>query len=51
MTVFRLYAAGVLTGWLPRVRVGLDGMEGRWLRVGFFVLVAANWGYLIHRGV
>jgi len=51
MTLLSLYAAGVLVGRLPRVRMSLGGMEARLLRAGLFILLAANWAYLIHRGV
>ena len=51
MALVNLYAAGVLAAGLPRARLSLGGMEARLLRVACVLLLAANWGYEIHRGV
>jgi len=51
LAVFNVYAAAVLIGWLPRLRISLNGWEGRVVRVAAVVLVAANWAYEIRRGV
>lgn len=51
LAVLNLYAAGVLLGRLPRVRLSFSGMEGRLLRVAFVILLAVNWAYEIHHGV
>lgn len=50
--LYLLYAAVVVIGRLPRVRIeSLSPTEARMIRVLAILLIAANWGYLILRGV
>jgi len=49
LALFNVYAAAVLVGRLPRLRISLNGWEGRVIRVASVLLVAANWTYEIHR--
>ncbi len=51
IALLNFYAAAVLVARLPRVRLSLSGMEGRFLRVACVIILAANWAYEIHRGV
>lgn len=49
--LLNLYSAGVLAAGLPRARLSFGRGEGRLLRLGCALLLAANWAYEIHRGV
>lgn len=50
--VYLLYAAVVIIGRLPRLRIeALSPTETRAIRVLAILLIAANWLYLILRGV
>jgi hypothetical protein len=49
LAIFNLYAAAVVTAGLPRLRVALGPLDWRFLRVGFMIIIAANWAYEIHR--
>jgi hypothetical protein len=47
-----LFAAVVVIGKLPRLRWTSPSLwESRWIRIFVILLLAANWGYLIWRGV
>jgi hypothetical protein len=45
-----LYAAAVLLGRLPRIRLSLSEVESRILCIVFAILLATNWVYVIRRG-
>lgn len=50
--IYILYAAVVVIGKLPRLRwTPPSRSESRWIRIGVILLLAANWAYLIWRGV
>ena len=49
LALFNVYAAAVLLGQLPRLRISLNGWEGNVVRVASVVVIAANWAYEIHR--
>jgi len=51
IALLNVYAAAVVAGRLPRFRFSLSGLEARIMRVGFVLLLTANWAYEIHRGV
>ena len=46
------YAAVVVLGRLPRLRwTEPNRSEARWIRISVIALIAANWAYLIWRGL
>ena len=50
--LYVLYAAVVVIRNLPRLRwTPMTQSEFRWIRISVILLLAANWGYLIWRGV
>ena len=50
--LYVLYAAVVVIGKLPRLRwTSPTRSESRWIRITVILLIAANWAYLIWRGV
>jgi hypothetical protein len=50
--LYVLYAAVVVIGKLPRLRwTPPSRSESRWIRICVILLLAANWAYLICRGV
>ena len=50
--LYVLYAAVVVIRNLPRLRwTTMTQSEFRWIRISVILLLAANWGYLIWRGV
>jgi uncharacterized membrane protein len=50
--LYVLYAAVVVIAKLPRLRsTSPSPRESRWIRITVVILLAANWGYLIWRGV
>jgi len=52
IALYVLYAAVVVAGKFPRLRwILLTRSESRWIRITVILLIAANWAYLIWRGV
>lgn len=50
--LYIVYAAVVVIGKLPRLRwTPPSGLESLLMRIGLILLIAANWSYLIWRGV
>lgn len=49
--LYVLYAAAVVIGKLPRLRWEVSCAESRWIRIFAILLIAANWAYLLLRGV
>jgi len=51
-TLYVFYAAVVVIRKLPRFRwASPTPKEARWIRISVILLIAANWGYLLWRGV
>jgi hypothetical protein len=48
LALFNVYAAAVLMGSLPRVRLRLGRWESRLARAGAVAMVALNWAYEVH---
>jgi Protein of unknown function (DUF2752) len=52
IALYVLYAAVVVVGNIPRLRwTSPTRSESGWIRITVILLIAANWAYLIWRGV
>jgi hypothetical protein len=51
LLILNLYAAAVLMGLLPRIRLIISMLEKRYLLFSGVVLLFANWAWLIYHGV
>jgi hypothetical protein len=49
LALLNLYAAAVLLGHLPRLRLSFGNTEARIFQTAFVILITANWTYEIHR--